>query len=226
MKRTPIARKTPLESRSTLRPSLTLRSTSGLRSNSTLRTNAPLRATTPLRSRSTLATNSELARSSGLTTRKTLRAKPGPKATPAQKARWDRLREIGCICCRMNAAHGYQSTPIDPVNNPIEMQHLLSGARRMGHGETVALCHWHHQGKRLVFFDRGYAEQAKLFGPSFGHEPNRFRSLYGREEAQLEYQEALLQLCPPTTTAHSEETDRSPWVISNEEAAYFASEQD
>lgn len=93
----------------------------------------------------------------------------------------------------MNGVHGFSAAPIS-LENGVEMQHLLSGGVRIGHTETVALCHWHHQGKKMPDPTLGYKAQALLYGPSFGHELRRFRELYGTESQQLAMQNELLRL--------------------------------
>lgn len=187
MERTPLQRRTPLAS-----------GTSQLRSNKGLVTRTPLKATSTLKTSSTLKQYASFAknkvgldRGDGIARTGHLVAKPRPRANAAQVTRWDRMREIGCIACCMNARYGYSVAPVN-IMNPMEMQHLLSGGRRRGHDDTIALCHWHHQGKRMPSAEMGYKQQAVLYGPSFGHEPTRFRQLYGREDEQLVYQNRLL----------------------------------
>jgi hypothetical protein len=113
------------------------------------------------------------------------------KPTKAQSDRFDAMRRLGCIACRMNAKHGLPTATFG--SNNLEIQHLLSGGRRIGHDATVCLCHYHHQGKRLPVDGDGYCAHARVFGPSFGHEPTAFRMFYGREEEQLAYQNKLLE---------------------------------
>jgi hypothetical protein len=110
--------------------------------------------------------------------------------TKVQAARFEAMRALGCIACRMNAGHGLPTATFG--SNNLEIQHLLSGGRRIGHDATVCLCHYHHQGKRLPVEGDGYCAHGIVFGPSFGHEPSAFRLFYGREAEQLEYQNALL----------------------------------
>jgi hypothetical protein len=112
------------------------------------------------------------------------------KPTKAQSSRFEAMRELGCIACRMNAKHGLPTATFG--GNGLEIHHLLSGGRRMGHDATVCLCHFHHQAKRLPIEGEGYCAHARIFGPSLEHEPNAFRLMYGREEEQLAYQNRLL----------------------------------
>jgi len=190
MQRTPLQRRTPLAA-----------GTSQLRSNKGLVTRAPLKATSTLKRTSSLKQgasfakpNDGLDRGVGLARTGRLVAKPRPKANAAQVTRWDRMREIGCIACRMNARYGFTTTPLN-LNNKLEMQHLLSGGRRRGHDYTVCLCEFHHQGKRLPHPEMGYRQHAVLYGPSFGRELTRFRQLYGREDEQLVYRAMGLRAC-------------------------------
>ncbi|MGH8159302.1 MAG: Ref family recombination enhancement nuclease [Rhodanobacter sp.] len=152
----------------------------------------PLKRRTPLR-----ASGPSLSRQTALTTRTRLvsrtqiRAKARPRANAAQVERWVEMKAIGCIACLLNGAHGLGIAPVSP-DNPLEIQHMLSGTRRIGHDATVCWCHYHHQGKRLPHPAIGYRDHASLYGPSFGHEPNRFREMYGSDKAQMERQRELL----------------------------------
>lgn len=112
------------------------------------------------------------------------------KAKPAnttQKRRWDVMRELGCIACRANHA------PMWRCSMNVEMHHLLSGGRRIGHEATIALCHWHHQAKRFPSTTSGYSQQAMLYGPSLEREPRRFHEMYGSDESLLATQNELIE---------------------------------
>jgi hypothetical protein len=126
---------------------------------------------------------------------KGLTASRRPVATKAQKQRWADARARGCVACHLNLVE--KGLARASYANDLEMHHLLCGGRRIGHDATVCLCHFHHQGKRLPYPEHGYAEQAKAFGPSLGHEPRRFREVYGTDDQLLAYQEIMLvQLAP------------------------------
>ena len=112
------------------------------------------------------------------------------RPTKAQASRFERMRELGCIACRIGRSIGIPTAMFG--SNGLEIHHLLSGGRRIGHDATICLCHYHHQAKFLMFPDQGYCAHALIFGPSLEHEPNAFRMVYGREDAQLAYQNALL----------------------------------
>lgn len=110
--------------------------------------------------------------------------------TPEETMRFETMRIIGCLACRMNRQRGIATASFRL--RELEIHHLLSGGRRIGHHATICLCHYHHQGKRLPFIDHGYKAQAELFGPSLEREPARFRAMYGSEPQLLEQQNALL----------------------------------
>lgn len=114
------------------------------------------------------------------------------KPTKAQRERWDAMRARGCVACHLNGVdHGLARAS---YGRDLEIHHLLSGGRRIGHHATVCLCHFHHQGKRLPYPDHGYEEQARKFGPSLGREPRRFREVYGADDGLLAYQDHMLEL--------------------------------
>lgn len=118
------------------------------------------------------------------------RGKSTGRPTTKDVLRWSAMREIGCIACIVNSWFGHDGFWKCPMN--IEMHHLLSGGRRIGHQATVALCHWHHQAKRFPDPARGYKEQATLYGPSLEREPRLFHEIYGSDEEILAMQNELL----------------------------------
>lgn len=127
--------------------------------------------------------------------RKGLTVRRQPVATKAQRKRWDDAKARGCVACHLNSVdHGLARAS---YGNDLEMHHLLSGGRRIGHGATICLCHFHHQAKRLPYPEHGYEEQAKVFGPSLERESRRFHEFYGTDEQLQDYQEIMLvQLAP------------------------------
>jgi hypothetical protein len=136
---------------------------------------------TPLKRKTRL-----LARKPGL--RRTAHSTKPPSS--ADQARFEILRRIGCTACYINRMTGLASAQLAHRN--LEIHHLLSGGRRIGHEATVCLCHYHHQGKRLPFVEYGYREQALVFGPSLEREPRRFREVYGADQELLNFQNKLL----------------------------------
>ena len=119
-----------------------------------------------------------------------------PPPAPIDELRFARMRKIGCLACRMNRLRGIATATFR--KSDIEIHHILSGGRRIGHESTICLCHYHHQGKRLPFRNEGYKAQAQIFGPSLERDPRWFRAMYGNELDLLEQQNALLagELCP------------------------------
>lgn len=118
---------------------------------------------------------------------KRMKASRGKRATVADSKRWNDMCEIGCIACRQRKA-AWGATGMN-----VEMHHLLSGGRRIGHHATIALCHWHHQAKRFPSTTSGYTDQAKLYGPSLEREPRRFHEMYGDDESLLAMQNELIR---------------------------------
>lgn len=127
--------------------------------------------------------------------RKGLTVRRQPVATKAQKKRWADAKARGCVACHLNGVdHGLARAS---YGNDLEMHHLLSGGRRIGHDATVCLCHFHHQSKRLPYPEAGYQWHAICFGPSLERESRRFHEFYGTDEQLLAYQETMLaQLAP------------------------------
>ena len=77
--------------------------------------------------------------------------------TKAERARFEALHEIGCICCRKRGLSHW----------PIEIHHLLRGNRRRGHMYTIPLCAWTHRGVPRPMWT--VAGMTPVFGPSPAH---------------------------------------------------------
>jgi hypothetical protein len=89
-------------------------------------------------------------------------------STKAEKERFRKLVDIGCICCRIL---GVYSQP--------EIHHILSGGRRMGHMFTIPLCPTHHRG--VVAFPRGSFDP----GPSLADGSKPFHARFGTQKELL-----------------------------------------
>ena len=79
----------------------------------------------------------------------------------AEQAHQDLQRAHGCAACRLR---GNRQQP-----GPTEIHHRttgdLHGQKQLGHGETVALCSFHHRGVLWPGFDSEAMREA--FGPSY-----------------------------------------------------------
>lgn len=124
-----------------------------------------------------------------------LRRKKAKAATVAEKRRWADALSRGCVACYINETELGRTRA--SYGRELEIHHLLSGGRRIGHSATVCLCHYHHQGKRLPFTDTGYKDHAVIYGASFGREPRRFREVYGSDTQLLARQNAMIRALPP-----------------------------
>lgn len=112
------------------------------------------------------------------------RSKP---ATKAEKARYAKLKEMGCIINRAR---------LWPVNFPcsglpVQIQHLTAGGRRLGNEFTIPLCNWHH----MATLPAGLTtSQATLrYGPSFAKSRKQFEETFGSEEFLLAETNRLLE---------------------------------
>jgi hypothetical protein len=103
--------------------------------------------------------------------------------TKAEQARFDKMKEMGqCVACYQRGVHGRAY---------IEINHMLSGNRRIGHMATYSLCLWHHQGEP---FD-GMTKKSMLekFGTSLKYPGSKpFRAEFGTDAELLAIQNALL----------------------------------
>jgi hypothetical protein len=100
--------------------------------------------------------------------------------TKAEQARFDKLKEMGqCVACYQRGIHGW---------GYVEIHHLLSGNKRIGHLATVGLCGFHHRGVSEL----PRAEAIAVFGPSLAHGSKPFRAEFGTDAELLAIQNALL----------------------------------
>lgn len=101
------------------------------------------------------------------------------KPTKEEVARFDAIREVGCIVCR----EFYRMCA------GAEIHHLTVGGRhgqkRRGHEFTIGLCPYHH---------RGHCQDREplYLGPSYALQPKRFREMFGQDDELLALQKRLL----------------------------------
>ncbi len=103
----------------------------------------------------------------------------------AQRLRWDRIRDVGCLACRLRYPR--------MGSVPCEIHHLTVGGRhgapRLGHEHTIGLCTWHHRG------ESDHPDKTRLrrwIGPSYAREPSAFREEFGDDDFLLMAQNELL----------------------------------
>jgi len=102
----------------------------------------------------------------------------------AEQIRFDCMKEMGiCIACMLRGTQ-----PDYPQH--IEIHHLLSGNRRIGHMATVSLCTFHHRG--IPPFGWGDAEAFDYLGPSLAKGSKPFRAAFGTDAELLTIQNELL----------------------------------
>lgn len=105
--------------------------------------------------------------------------------TRAQQARFESIREIGCIVAR-SLGLGFV---------PCEVHHLttggLHGQKRRGHDYTIGLNPWSHRGE--PFNGMTAAQCEAMFGPSYARQPRRFREEIGTDDYLLDLQNTLIE---------------------------------
>lgn len=98
--------------------------------------------------------------------------------TKAERERFEALRALGCICCHLRGFRHW----------PVEIHHLLSGNRRIGHAATIPLCQFHHRGQ-WPYGGKSMAANLKdardLFGPSLAHGSKPFHAAFGSDDELL-----------------------------------------
>lgn len=100
--------------------------------------------------------------------------------TAAERARFEALHEIGCICCRKRGFNSW----------PVEIHHLLYGNRRLGHAYTLPLCAWTHRGVPPNHWTIQAARD--FFGPSLAHGSKPFHAAFGSDQELLAEVDALI----------------------------------
>lgn len=104
--------------------------------------------------------------------------------TKAEQKRFDCMKEMGiCIACMLRGTQ-----PDYPQH--VEIHHLLSGNRRIGHMATVSLCCWHH--RAVPPFGWGDAEALDYLGPSLAKGSKPFRAAFGTDAELLTIQNGIL----------------------------------
>lgn len=102
--------------------------------------------------------------------------------TKAEQKRFDRMKDMGqCVACYQRGIHG---------RGYIQIHHLLSGNRRIGHMATVSLCVWHHQG--TLMDGQTSARMTATLGPSLANGSKPFHAEFGTDAELLALQNALL----------------------------------
>lgn len=103
--------------------------------------------------------------------------------TKADLLRFAKLRDLGCIACRLD---GLTADGAEP-----EIHHYLSGNKRIGHQATVPLCHWHHQG--VAYDGIPSAWLLANVGPSFHKHTRAFRLRYGTDAELLATVDGMIE---------------------------------
>jgi len=106
------------------------------------------------------------------------------KPTKAQQARFEALREMGCICC-----WNYLGVKV-----AAEIHHIVDRGYRShsgGHDATIPLCPWHH--RRVMHSGVTESEMIGVLGPSLAASKRQFIETFGTERQLLETVNAILE---------------------------------
>jgi hypothetical protein len=105
----------------------------------------------------------------------------GKSRNKTEQARFDAIKAAGvCVACRLRGVASYA----------VEIHHLLSGGRRIGHMATVGLCIWHHRAVPFEFMT--HEECRDYLGPSLAEGSRPFRAEFGTDAELLQLQNDLL----------------------------------
>lgn len=89
------------------------------------------------------------------------------KPSKADVAYRERVREIGCICCRHLGL---------PQIGATEIHHCNDAGRNRGHREILPLCEYHHRGSGLKTSGRA------VYGPAVSDGAKAFRARWGHDD--------------------------------------------
>ena len=107
----------------------------------------------------------------------------GKSRTKAEQVRFDAIKAGGCMACIQRG--------IDLTGQGlVEVHHLLSGGRRIGHMATVGLCIWHHRAQ--LFWLHNNADMREEYGPSLAEGSKPFHQEFGGDALLLDMQNQLL----------------------------------
>jgi hypothetical protein len=110
------------------------------------------------------------------------------KPTKAEQARFSTIKDSAvCVCCHQ----------LGLISSYVEIHHILSGSRRIGHMATVGLCPWHHRAVPLDGHTKASMRSEYGFSLAEGSKP--FRGQFGSDAELLAYQDAMLDssMCMP-----------------------------
>jgi len=105
-------------------------------------------------------------------------------STVAERRRYRRIGEIGCIACRR---YGYFGV-LGQVHHLNLGQH--AGQKRLGNDHTIGLCVYHHQG---YLGNQTQDWWESKVGPSLALRPVKFREIFGSDLELLEEQNRLIE---------------------------------
>ena len=108
----------------------------------------------------------------------------GKARTKAEQARFDAIKAGPCVACIQRG--------IDLSGQGlVEVHHLLSGGRRIGHMATVGLCVWSH--RAVLFWGHTHAEMRDHYGPSLAEGSKPFHAEFGPDHELLAIQNGYLE---------------------------------
>ena len=100
------------------------------------------------------------------------------------RARFDAIKNGHCMACVQRG--------IDMRGQGlVEVHHLLSGGRRIGHQATVGACCWHHRG--AVLWGHSHQEMRDHYGPSLAEGSKPFHAEFGTNAELLARQNEHLK---------------------------------
>lgn len=111
------------------------------------------------------------------------------RITKKDQARFDALKEIGCIPCALEG-----------VFRAATIQHVTDAGRRCGHQHSYGSCDWHHLGVVPKDCEGRVAKATMVLGPSLHHDKAAFERQYGEEPQLVQIADALVRAVQKATS--------------------------
>lgn len=99
--------------------------------------------------------------------------------TKPEADRRERLRALGCICCRLNLTR----LKLRATGMTTEIHHITDCGRQLGNEHIAPLCQWHH--RAICIPGRTSTQMREAFGPALAKGSVPFGDTYGDGVALL-----------------------------------------
>jgi hypothetical protein len=103
----------------------------------------------------------------------------------------DAISKMRCVACNVFFPDSLKKPGVWPSCGPVEVHHITSAGRRLGHDATLPLGSWHHRGTPRDGLRPSQMEQ--VYGPSLALNKRAFVRCFGLELELLQKVNAALR---------------------------------